>query len=60
MRTEDAITGAEGVWITFASVLVLYTALGAATVAVLRTMSRRWRLEGDDDLDVPYGPPAGR
>ena len=43
MRTEDAVTGASGVWVTFSLVLVLYTALGIATVLILRTMARRWR-----------------
>ena len=32
MRTEDAVTGASGVWVTFAAVVVLYAALGVATV----------------------------
>ncbi len=57
MRTEEAITGAEGVWVTFATAIVLYAALGAAAVAVLRGMARRWRAEGVGDADVPYGPP---
>jgi cytochrome d ubiquinol oxidase subunit I len=57
MRTEDAVTGASGIWVTFALVLVLYTILGAATVITLRTMARRWREAGaDDEADVPYGP----
>jgi len=43
MRTEDAVTQASGVWITFTVVILLYIALGAALVAVLRAMSRRWR-----------------
>jgi cytochrome bd ubiquinol oxidase subunit I len=56
MRTEDAVTGASGVWVTFSLVLALYTALGIATVVVLRGMARRWRTAGVDDLEVPYGP----
>ena len=57
MRTEDAVTGASGIWVTFALVFVLYTLLGAATVITLRTMARRWREAGpDDEADVPYGP----
>ncbi len=56
MRVEDAVTGASGVWFTFAASLVLYTALGIGTVLVLRAMARRWREPGDDDLSVPYGP----
>ncbi len=56
MRTEDAITGASGIWWTFSVVLVLYAALGTATVLILRRMARRWREEGADTVDVPYGP----
>jgi cytochrome d ubiquinol oxidase subunit I len=54
MRTEDAVTQADGVWVSLGVVLVLYTALGIATVMVLRAMARRWRAA--DDFDVPYGP----
>ena len=56
MRTEDAVTGASGVWVTFSAVLVLYTLLGIATVVVLRNMARRWREQGEDAVEVPYGP----
>src|SRR4051794_39333330 len=54
MRTEDAVTGASGVWVTFVAVLFLYAALGTAAVLILRSMSRRWR-EGEEPT-VPYGP----
>jgi cytochrome d ubiquinol oxidase subunit I len=54
MRTEDAVTEASGVWVSLAVVLLLYTALGIATVLVLRTMARRWRAGAE--VDVPYGP----
>jgi cytochrome d ubiquinol oxidase subunit I len=59
LRTSDAVTGAHGLWLSFAIVLVLYTAIGVATVALLRGMARRWR-EGSEDAvgDVPYGPRA--
>ena len=61
MRTEDAVTQADGVWVSLAVVLVLYTALGIATVMVLRAMARRWRAAEADEVDVPYGPrPAAR
>jgi cytochrome d ubiquinol oxidase subunit I len=56
MRTEEAVTDASGVWITFSAALALYAALGVATVLVLRTMARRWRAEGVDEAEVPYGP----
>jgi cytochrome d ubiquinol oxidase subunit I len=56
MRTEDAVTGASGVWFTFAGTLILYAALGVATVLILRTMSRRWREADGAEIEVPYGP----
>jgi cytochrome bd ubiquinol oxidase subunit I len=58
MRTKDAVTNADGVRITFAGIIVLYTALGAALIVTLRTMSRRWRDEGEEAVAVPYGPDA--
>jgi len=58
MRTSDAVTQANGVWITFTLVLLIYTALAAALIITLRTMSRRWRSDGLDD-EVPYGPDTG-
>jgi cytochrome d ubiquinol oxidase subunit I len=56
MRTEDAVTGASGVWLTFAAVLLLYSALAIATVLILRTMADRWRTAEVGETDVPYGP----
>ena len=59
MRTEHAVTGASGIWVTFGIALVLYAALGAAAILILRSMARRWR-EGESlDEDVPYGPGEG-
>jgi len=58
MRTEDAVTQASGVWVTFTLVLALYAALGAALVITLRAMARRWREAGDEDSGEPYGPSA--
>jgi cytochrome d ubiquinol oxidase subunit I len=59
LRTENAVTGATGIWASLVVVLVLYTALGAGTVIALRTMARRWREGEAEDDEVPYGPPAG-
>ncbi|MET0685435.1 MAG: cytochrome ubiquinol oxidase subunit I [Solirubrobacteraceae bacterium] len=63
MRTEEAVTGASGVWVTFTAVVLLYAVLGAALVITLRAMSRRWREADAEEPDVPYGPspplPAG-
>ncbi len=59
LRTRDAVTRADGVWLSLAGVVVLYTLLAAATFLVLRSMARRWRrvdAVGVSDDDVPYGP----
>jgi len=56
MRTSEAITGASGVWVTFSIVLALYAVLGTVTVLVLRRMARRWREQGAEAVEVPYGP----
>jgi len=56
MRTEDAVTDASGVPVTFGLIIALYVILGAALVITLRAMSRRWREEGDEESEVPYGP----
>jgi cytochrome bd ubiquinol oxidase subunit I len=56
MRTEHAVTGASGIWVTFGIAVVLYAALGTAAILILRSMARRWR-EGESlDEEVPYGP----
>jgi cytochrome bd ubiquinol oxidase subunit I len=57
LRTSDAVTAADGVWVSFTVVLVLYALLGIGTITVLRAMSRRWR-QADETLDEasPYGP----
>jgi len=57
MRTEEAVTEAGGVWVTFAGVLALYAALGVATVVVLRHLARRWREQDVDTASGPYAPP---
>jgi cytochrome d ubiquinol oxidase subunit I len=55
MRTSDAVTQANGVWVTFTLVLILYVALGTTLIVALRAMSRRWRRD-DTEGEVPYGP----
>jgi cytochrome d ubiquinol oxidase subunit I len=57
LRTEDAVTRADGVWVSLAVVVVLYTAVGTAAVLVLRSMARRWRAADASEPPVPYGPP---
>jgi cytochrome d ubiquinol oxidase subunit I len=56
LRTRDAASDSSGLWYTFVAILVVYTGLTVAAVAVLRSMARRWR-EGEAlDLPTPYGP----
>jgi cytochrome d ubiquinol oxidase subunit I len=59
MRTEDAVTKADGIWVTFGLVMALYVVLGVALVVTLRAMSRRWRAADEPETDVPYGPSEG-
>src|ERR687895_2408900 len=40
MRTEDAVTGADGIPLGYAALVVIYVALGAATVWLLRRLAR--------------------
>src|SRR3954453_12766041 len=49
MRTEEAVTQADGVPITFVAVLLLYAVLGVVLVVTLRAMSRRWRAADEPD-----------
>jgi cytochrome d ubiquinol oxidase subunit I len=57
MRTPEAVTQAQGIWFVFAAVILLYAALGAGAILVLRTLSRRWREEGDEvEAEGPYAP----
>ncbi len=59
MHTSDAVTHAGGIWITFGLIVGLYVALGATLIISLRAMSRRWRQDGREPDDVPYGPESG-
>jgi cytochrome bd ubiquinol oxidase subunit I len=59
MRTKDAVTQADGIWVTFGAVVGLYVVLGVALIITLRAMARRWREADDSDGDVPYGPDSG-
>jgi cytochrome bd ubiquinol oxidase subunit I len=40
MRTEDAVTGADGIPLGYAALVVIYAALAAATVWLLRRLAR--------------------
>lgn len=56
LRTSDAVTHAQGIWGSFAIVVVTYAAVGACLVVVLRRMSRRWNVPGGVPLPGPYAP----
>jgi cytochrome d ubiquinol oxidase subunit I len=56
MRTSEAVTEADGIWFSFGFVLLLYAAIGTTAIVILRKMSRRWRENGMEPEDIPYGP----
>ena len=67
LRTSDAVTRAPGVQATFIGVVVLYSALGVATMVALRGLQRRWAAQdaaaggrdhdaSSDQESIPYGP----
>ena len=60
LRVKDAVTPNGGIWISFSVILIVYAGLGTITYRVIRSMSRRWRDNGQIDLPTPYGPPAER
>ena len=57
MRIADAVASDNAVWASFAVLLVVYTGMVVGAVAVLRSMSRRWREGAGLDLPTPYSPP---
>ena len=58
LRVRDAVTDNNGVWISLATLVVVYTVMGVIALRVLRSMSARWRAGESDDLPTPYGPVA--
>jgi cytochrome bd ubiquinol oxidase subunit I len=67
LRTSDAVTRAGGVQVTFLSVVLLYSGVGAALLFTLRSLARRWAVAdlaaggrdfgtGGPRSAVPYGP----
>ncbi len=59
MRTANAVTPADGIWYSFAAVLLLYAVVGTVAILILRAMARRWRETGvEPDDGTPYAPPV--
>ena len=58
LRVRDAVTHNNGVWVSLATLVVVYTVMGVIALRVLRSMSARWRAGESDDLPTPYGPAA--
>jgi cytochrome bd ubiquinol oxidase subunit I len=54
LLTRDAVRTSGNIWVLFGGTLLLYAAVGAATVFVLRLIRRHWRDVAPED--VPYGP----
>ena len=62
MTTAQAATTNGGVIDSLTAVIIVYAALGVATVLILRMLARRWRQGPQDEpeTDVPYGLPVER
>ena len=56
MRVADAVADNNGIWVSFAVLLVVYSAMAVGSVVVLRSMARRWRHGAPLDLPTPYSP----
>jgi cytochrome d ubiquinol oxidase subunit I len=67
LLTRDAVTRSGNLWLFFGGTVLLYVAVGTATLLALRLMRRRWA-GGDTagehseagDAEVPYGPSRAR
>jgi cytochrome bd ubiquinol oxidase subunit I len=56
LHTAQAATTNGGVLTSLSLMIVVYAVLGAATIAILRLLSRRWRRGDLEEAAVPYGP----
>ena len=59
MRTEQAVTGASGIWVTFSAVFVLYAAVGAATIVPAHDGETLARGRPRDGRPCPYSRRRG-
>jgi len=51
-----AATTNGGVLTSLSLIIVVYAVIGAATIVILRMLSRRWRRGDVEESGVPYGP----
>jgi cytochrome bd ubiquinol oxidase subunit I len=58
LTTEQAATTNGGVITSLTLTIILYAVLAVVTIGILQALARRWR-RGEDEEDVPYGPPPG-
>jgi cytochrome d ubiquinol oxidase subunit I len=56
--TAAAATTNGGVLASLSLVIVVYAVIGAATIVILRMLSRRWHRGESAEAGVPYGPPT--
>jgi len=56
LLTRDAVTTSGNLWLFFGATLIIYTAVGVSTIAALQAMHRRWQVDDELRMDVPYGP----
>jgi cytochrome d ubiquinol oxidase subunit I len=56
LLTKDAVAMQGNLWPFFSAALVIYFGVAAGALWVLRSLTRRWRTEGDAAVEVPYGP----
>ena len=56
--TAAAATRNGGILTSLSIIIAGYAVLGAATIAILRVLARRWRRGDDQRAAVPYGPPV--
>ena len=56
--TAQAATTNGGVLASLSIIIVVYGVIGAATIAILLMLARRWRRDDRDEDPVPYGPPS--
>jgi cytochrome bd ubiquinol oxidase subunit I len=56
MHIADAVSHDDAVWVSFIVLVLVYTGMAIGTIAVLRSMARRWRAGSALDLPTPYSP----